>query len=109
MIFEPMFLNIKIGDTLKFVHRDKGHTSESLLTPKGAGGWKGRNDEEISVTLNEEGLYIFHCQNHGIMGMIGAVQVGRGVNLDEAREFLRKHKSKIVLRKERVDKLLDKL
>ena len=78
MHFEPAFLKIAPGDTVTFVPTDKGHNAESIatLTPEGAEPWKGKINEEISVTFDTEGFYAYKCLPHFGMGMVGLIQVG---------------------------------
>lgn len=59
MQFEPAFLKIALSDTVTFVPTDKEHNSESILTlmPDGAEPWKGKINEEITVTFDTEGFY----------------------------------------------------
>ena len=71
MIFEPGFLKVNKGDTINFKSVDLAHNSEI--------------NENISVTLNEEGLYVYQCTPHLILGMIGVIQVGEAVNLNEVK------------------------
>ena len=84
MIFEPGFLKVNKGDTIHFKSVDLAHNSESVegLIPAGASPWKGEINENISVTLNEEGVYVYQCTPHLILGMIGVIQVGEAVNLN---------------------------
>lgn len=87
MQFDPAFLKIEPGDTVKFVATDKGHNAETILEmiPEGAETWKGKINEEITVTFNEEGIYGYKCMPHFAMGMVGIIQVGDDVsNLDSA-------------------------
>jgi len=78
MQFEPAFLKIAPGDTVTFVATDKGHNSEAFpnLIPEGAEPWKGKINEEITVTFTEEGFYAYKCQPHVGLGMVGLIQVG---------------------------------
>ena len=87
MIFEPGFLKVNKGDTIHFKSVDLAHNSESVegLIPAGASPWKGEINENISVTLNEEGVYVYQCTPHLILGMIGVIQVGEAVNLNEVK------------------------
>lgn len=87
MQFDPAFLKIEPGDTVKFVATDKGHNAETILEmiPEGAETWKGKINEEITITFNEEGIYGYKCMPHFAMGMVGIIQVGDDVsNLDSA-------------------------
>lgn len=78
MGFSPSFLQVEPGDTVTFIPIDKGHNAESILgmIPEAATHWKGKVDEEFTVTLSEKGLYGFKCFPHFAMGMVGLVQVG---------------------------------
>ena len=81
------FLKIKAGDEVIFSPKSKGHIPHSIYIPAGAKSWKGKISEEIKVNLDKEGVYIYECQNHGIMGMTGIIQVGKASNLNEAKDF----------------------
>jgi pseudoazurin len=78
MQFEPAFLKIAPGDTVTFVATNKGHNSESILTLmlEGAEPWKGKINEEVTVTFDTEGFYAYKCQPHLGLGMVGLIQVG---------------------------------
>lgn len=78
MQFEPAFLKIEPGDTVTFVPTDKGHNSESIptLTAEGAEPWKGKINQEITVTFDTEGFFAYKCLPHLGMGMVGLIQVG---------------------------------
>ena len=87
MQFDPAFLKIEPGDTVTFVATDKGHNSESILEmiPEGAETWKGKINEEITVTFDVEGIYGYKCMPHFGLGMVGIIQVGDSTeNLDSA-------------------------
>ncbi len=78
MGFSPSFLQVEPGDTVTFIPVDKGHNAETILgmIPAKAETWKGKLDEELTVTLTEPGLYGFKCQPHYNMGMVGLIEVG---------------------------------
>jgi pseudoazurin len=87
MQFDPAFLKIEPGDSVTFIPTDKGHNSESILEmiPEGAETWKGKINEEITVTFNVEGVYGYKCMPHFGLGMVGIIQVGDSTeNLDSA-------------------------
>ena len=87
MQFDPAYLKIAPGDSVKFVATDKGHNSESILAmiPEGAETWKGKINGEITVTFDVEGIYGYKCTPHFGMGMVGLIQVGESAaNLDAA-------------------------
>ena len=86
MQFEPAFLKVAPGDTVTFVPQDKSHNSESFAgkIPEGAEGWKGKINEQITVTLTTEGYYVYRCLPHFALGMVGLIQVGESATLDAA-------------------------
>lgn len=105
MTFSPSYLKIEKGDEVKFIPKDLGHTSRSVFTPKEAISWDGKVNEELKIIFKTEGIYIYECANHGVMGMIGLIQVGEANNLEEAKSFAESYKKKIVLNKNRLNDL----
>ena len=85
MVFEPGFLKVNIGDKVNFVAEDISHNSESVegLIPSGAIGWKGGLNENVSVVIDKEGIYVYQCTPHTILGMVGVIQAGDPINKDE--------------------------
>lgn len=86
MQFEPAFLKVAAGDTVTFIATDKTHNSESIAKaiPEGAEGWKGKINQEVTVTFETEGFYAYKCLPHVGMGMVGLIQVGEPGAPDEA-------------------------
>ena len=88
MVFEPAYLEIAPGDTVTFLPTEPSHNAESILTmlPEGAEPFKGRINQEITVTFDEEGVYGIKCLPHYGLGMVGLIKVGDGEapNLGEA-------------------------
>jgi pseudoazurin len=82
MVFEPAFLKIAPGDTVRFLATSKGHNAESVagMAPAGAPAFKGKINQEIVVRFAKRGLYGYKCLPHVNMGMVGLVQVGRASN-----------------------------
>ena len=78
MVYEPDFLRIKPGDTVKFLATDPSHNAYLIkdFMPEGAEHFKGRIDEEIEVTLTVPGHYGIKCSPHYSMGMIMLITVG---------------------------------
>lgn len=88
MVFEPAFLKIAPGDTVTFVPTDKTHNSETIpgMIPEGAEAWKGKINEDVTVTFVEEGLYGYKCLPHYGLGMVGLIEVGDSAgNADAAQ------------------------
>ena len=78
MVFEPAFLQIAPGDSVKFIPTDKGHNAETIkgMIPEGAEPFKGKVNEEFSVTFDVAGAYAYKCLPHFAMGMAGMIVVG---------------------------------
>lgn len=86
MVFVPDLVRAAPGDTVRFVAVDKGHNAETIkgMVPEGAEGFKGKINEEITLTLEKEGIYGIKCAPHYGMGMVALITVGEPVNLAEA-------------------------
>jgi pseudoazurin len=86
MVFEPPFLKVAPGDTVKFLPTNPGHNAESIgaMTPAGGQTFKGKINQPVSVTFTKEGLYGYKCLPHAGMGMVGLVQVGKASNKAQA-------------------------
>ncbi|PSJ39012.1 pseudoazurin [Allosphingosinicella deserti] len=82
MVFEPAFLKVAPGDTVKFLATQKGHNAETVagMTPAGGPVFKGKINEEIVVRFTQQGVYGYKCLPHVGMGMVGVVQVGNAAN-----------------------------
>lgn len=109
LAFEPSFVKANVNDTIVFVPVSKGHNSSSLLVPGSAGTWKGSFDKEVRVKLEKEGVYLYVCDSHKPMGMVGVVQVGKAVNLEEARKKAVEESAKMIMNKDRFTKALDQV
>jgi pseudoazurin len=84
--FEPALVTAQPGDTIRFVAKDKGHNSASLVVPDGAKEWKGKLSEEVVVTVDVPGLYAYKCTPHFGLGMVGLIAVGDpSVNLEAVK------------------------
>lgn len=89
MVFEPAFLKIQPGDTVRFVPVDKGHDAETIpgMLPEGAQAFKGKLSQELTVTFQTPGVYGYRCMPHLGMGMVGVIMVGNNTaNLDAAKQ-----------------------
>lgn len=98
MVFEPDFVKAAPGDTIHFVPTDKSHSVESIkgMIPEGAEAFKGKLNEEVTVTLDKEGVYGVKCTPHYGMGMVALITVGNPVNLDAAKAVKQTGKAKTV-------------
>ncbi len=81
----PMVLFIKPGDTVKFTNM-AGHDTTNIegMVPEGAEGWQSKMGEVFVHTFSKEGAYLYKCNPHSSLGMIGAIVVGdpNPANLD---------------------------
>jgi pseudoazurin len=94
--FEPALIRVEPGDTITFKAVDKGHNSASIEVPEGAEEWKGKINQDVQVTVQQEGLYAYKCTPHFGLGMVGLIVVGDpSVNLEvvEKQKYPGKAKS----------------
>lgn len=107
MVFEPAFVKVAVGDTVVFTPTEKAaHNSASLLVPTGVTGWKSDPDKEFKVKIEKEGVYLYACQPHKMMGMVGVIQAGKPVNLADAKAAAAKEQAAFAMGKDRFDKAL---
>lgn len=78
MPFEPDYLVIQPGDSVKFIAASPGHNAAAIesMIPGSGEKFVGRIDEEIEITLTEEGIWGIKCSPHYTMGMVMLIQVG---------------------------------
>lgn len=83
---------------MTFVARDKGHNSASVkgAVPEGFEAWNGKINQQITVTIQTAGVYLYQCTPHVGMGMIGAVVAGKPDNLSAVRSVRLAGKAKKV-------------
>jgi len=108
MVFEPAAIKAAPGDTIRFVPTDKGHDAAAMkgMVPEGAEVFKGKMNQEFTVTLDKEGAYVVKCTPHLGMGMVAVVVVGEDTpaNLDAVKTGKLPKKAR-----ERVDAALTEL
>jgi pseudoazurin len=107
MVFEPSYVRVAVGDTVIFKPvQPGGHNAVSLLVPDGAQPFNGGIDQETRVKIEREGVYLYLCQPHKPMGMVGVIQAGKPVNLAAARAAATKEQASFALGKDRFDNAL---
>lgn len=109
MVFEPAFLHIQPGDTVKFVPTDPTHNTRSFLVPKPEKSWNSKVSEEFSITPQTEGIYVYYCSPHLVMAMVGMIQVGEPKNLEQAKKSSSRLQAKFVMNKQRIDELFNQV
>lgn len=89
MIFEPDYIELKPGDSLKFLATHKTHNAASIpeLMPESAPKFKGKINQEIEVPFDIEGFYGIQCTPHYAQGMVMIVKVGDAKMSDEFKAF----------------------
>lgn len=85
--YDPVALKIAPGDTVSWtnmsghnVHFEKGNI------PEGAEPFVSPLGDSVSRTFDKEGVYLYKCDPHFAMGMVGAIVVGEPVNMDAVSE-----------------------
>jgi len=78
MTYEPAFLQIAPGDTVRFLPAQSNHNATTIegMIPKGATPFKSKINETFSVTLTVPGSYGIKCSPHFAMGMVMLIEVG---------------------------------
>ena len=78
MPYEPDYLVIQPGDTVRFLAASPGHNAATIdgMIPDGGERFIGKINEEIEVTLEAEGIWGIKCSPHYTMGMVMLIQVG---------------------------------
>ncbi|MFT4013857.1 MAG: pseudoazurin [Paracoccus sp. (in: a-proteobacteria)] len=103
MVFEPGFLKVAPGDTVTFQPTNSGHWVKGLIQPEGADPLESKLDQPYTVTLTQEGVYVYACPPHMMMSMVGVIQVGAASNIDQVREELPGHARRMFQNKGRLD------
>ena len=98
MVFEPAFVKVEPGDTVRFVATDKSHNAETIkgMLPDGAPTFLGKMNEEVSVKFDQAGVYGVKCAPHYGMGMVAMIVVGTPSNVDQAKAVPQVGKAKQV-------------
>ena len=109
MVFDPGVLKVNLGDTVTFVPKSEAHNTKSVFLPEGAKSWETKINKAITIKMNQEGIYIYECPHHSILGMVGVIQVGSPTNLKKASEFIETYKKKFILNKDRLENYVKKL
>ena len=111
MIFEPAVLKVSVGDTIHFKATDAAHNSASIdgMVPNGAKSWAGELSQDISIVMDKEGVYVYQCDPHVMMAMVGVIQVGVATNLDNIKAAAADKKASFMLNSDRLDEYLAQL
>lgn len=85
--YDPAIIKIQPGDKVSWTNMS-GHNVhfESKLIPDGAESYQSPLGDNINRTFDKEGLYLYKCDPHFAMGMVGAIIVGKVDNLAKIEE-----------------------
>ena len=109
MIFEPGFLKVNVGDSIIFEPADPSHNAESFFSPSADSSFMTELGATVSVTMSQEGVYLYKCTPHFVLGMVGVIQVGNAVNRTEALEAWGEVKDSLVMNQGRMEEYLNKI
>ena len=79
------------------------------MVPAGAASWASQLSQDISVTFDTEGVYVYQCDPHLIMAMVGVIQVGEAVNMDEIKSAASSSSSNFLMNNDRLQSDLSQL
>ena len=87
MVYSEDVLKVKVGDTVVWKPKDKGHNVEFIIGPDAIElPKKSRINQEFTYTFEKSGVYFYQCTPHKSMGMIAVIIVGDDLtNLDQVK------------------------
>ncbi|REL35235.1 plastocyanin/azurin family copper-binding protein [Thalassotalea euphylliae] len=102
MVMSPGYLKIAKGDTVTFVPADVTHNVESVAIPSAAKKFSSTMGQKFTYTFDEQGVYLYKCTPHFVMGMLGVIQVDGADNLGDVKKQWETVGAGVVMNKERV-------
>jgi len=81
--FDPVAIKIAPGDSVSWKNMS-GHNVhfEEGNIPAAAETYQSPLGNDVSRTFDEVGVYLYKCDPHFAMGMVGAIIVGEPVNME---------------------------
>lgn len=78
MVYEPSYLQIAPGDTVRFLPSQPGHNAATIdeMLPEGAEAFKSKINAEYEARFDVAGRYGIKCSPHYAMGMVMVIDVG---------------------------------
>ena len=75
--FKPLVVFAQSGDTITWTNMI-GHDTASIdgMIPDGAQPWQSKLGIQYTITVEQDGAYIYKCTPHIATGMVGAIVVG---------------------------------
>ncbi|WP_299943911.1 plastocyanin/azurin family copper-binding protein [uncultured Microbulbifer sp.] len=109
MAFEPTFLKVAPDDTVTFLPTDIAHNTRSVFSPANGASWNGNMREEVTVMLEEEGVFVYQCDLHLALGIVGVFQVGKAGNLENTGKQALTMRGLIAVNKARLEQYPDQV
>jgi len=96
MIYEPDFLKIAPGDTVRFISVQSGHNAATIngMIPEGAAPFKSQINADFTATLTVPGTYGIKCSPHFAMGMVMLIRVGDSAKTTRPENLPRRAKTR---------------
>ena len=108
MVFEPGYLKVQPGDTVTFRATNKSHFVHSKVIPEGAQKFQSEEDQDLTITLDKAGVYVYTCPVHRTMNMNGIIQVGDEIpNKEDAAKVVKDLEKKASMNKGRLAKYFE--
>ena len=77
MVFSQEIVTIEPGESVTWLATDKGHNVQLIDGPDGVElEKKSKISQDVTITFDNPGVYVYVCTPHATMGMIGIVVVG---------------------------------
>ncbi|HFC8840557.1 TPA: plastocyanin/azurin family copper-binding protein [Neisseria subflava] len=106
MVFEPGYVNAKVGDTVTFKATNSGHWVQSKALPEGVADFLSEDGKDFTLKLDKEGVYVYTCPPHRMMNMSGVIQVGKPVNKAKAQAVVDEMENRAMQSKGRLKKYM---
>ena len=97
MVFSEEIVVVEPGESVTWLATDKGHNVQMIDGPDGYDlPKKSKISKDVTLTFEQEGVYVYVCTPHASMGMIGIVVVGELTQeaIDAVRDAKVRGKSK---------------
>ena len=99
--FVPNTLIINIGDTVIWnniggFHNVNGTLASYPLNPEGFGNSVSSSAWTFQHVFTIPGIYVYQCDPHLVMAMVGVIQVGEATNIDEIKQQAALKKSSFI-------------
>lgn len=109
MVMSPGFLKISPGDTVTFSPSDPSHNVESVSIPKQVKSFTSKMGQQFTHTFDQQGVYLYKCTPHFVLGMLGVIQVGAAQNLPMVMKDWSAMSAGVAMNKDRVNAYLSQV